>query len=145
MSMQNDFNAAINFAIDEADDCKLFLEAWCEGDWETLEREWPEFKVSDELKNPQVRSPVNQIVSEGSTVLMIDDINVSFHNNVITLELINGHDHIEYSVDFAMIKSRLNTSNAPLMNERDTLSSKICTAIEVAFRECKSMILRGHK
>ena len=42
--MQQDFNDAIDFAIDD-DDPKAFLRCWREGDWEALSEEWPDFKL----------------------------------------------------------------------------------------------------
>lgn len=40
-----EFNAAINFAIDDADgDGILFLRLWREGDWDSIAKEFPEFK-----------------------------------------------------------------------------------------------------
>lgn len=51
--MQEDFNAAINFALEGADgEGMIFLSMWREGDWEALEREFPDFKVTDSLKRP---------------------------------------------------------------------------------------------
>lgn len=39
-----DFNAAINFAVDHARmEAETFLRSWREGDWTTLDREWPEW------------------------------------------------------------------------------------------------------
>jgi len=38
------FRAAINFSIDQAgDDAVLFLSLWREGNWDALNREFPEF------------------------------------------------------------------------------------------------------
>jgi len=52
---QEDFNAAINYALDEAEgDHILFLELWREGNWEALQAEFPEFKISDALLNAQL-------------------------------------------------------------------------------------------
>ncbi len=44
--MQNSFNAAINFALDDANigEGILFLEMWREGDWKGLIEEFPDFK-----------------------------------------------------------------------------------------------------
>jgi hypothetical protein len=48
-----EFNKAINFTLDEAGDEGLtFLSCWREGDWGTIEKEFPDFKVSERLKNP---------------------------------------------------------------------------------------------
>ena len=46
---ENDmFNAAINFALDEADGEGLtFLRMWREGDWSGIEIEFPEFDLND--------------------------------------------------------------------------------------------------
>lgn len=41
------FNAAINFALDEADgEGLLFLRLWREGDWESIAEEFPEFDLA---------------------------------------------------------------------------------------------------
>jgi hypothetical protein len=41
-----DFNKAINFAVDEArHGADIFLRSWREGDWATLDAEWPEWKA----------------------------------------------------------------------------------------------------
>ncbi|WP_305910506.1 hypothetical protein Q9L42_020355 (plasmid) [Methylomarinum sp. Ch1-1] len=51
--IENEFNAAINFALDEAGfDGLLFLRLWREGAWDAIEKDFPEFKISDALKNP---------------------------------------------------------------------------------------------
>lgn len=50
------FNAAINFAIDGADqEGILFLQMWREGDWDGIANEFPEFKgpFPGVLKQPQ--------------------------------------------------------------------------------------------
>ena len=55
--MQEDYNAALNFAIDESDgaqDAMNFLVAWREGDWGTLDEHYPDFNLSDSLRNPQL-------------------------------------------------------------------------------------------
>ena len=40
------FNAAINFALDDADgDGLIFLKMWREGDWEGISREFPGFDL----------------------------------------------------------------------------------------------------
>lgn len=55
--MQDDYNAAINYALDELDnaqDARAFLEAWREGDWGTLDEEFPDFDLTDRLRNPQL-------------------------------------------------------------------------------------------
>ena len=39
-----DFTSAIDFAIED-DEPALFLRCWREGDWDTLRKEWPEFKL----------------------------------------------------------------------------------------------------
>lgn len=40
-----DFNAAINFAVDQAGyEAATFLRSWREGDWARLDDEWPEWK-----------------------------------------------------------------------------------------------------
>jgi hypothetical protein len=53
---QNDFNAAIDYAL--SDDCEgqglLFLEIWREGDWQGIQDSFPEFKISDALLNAQL-------------------------------------------------------------------------------------------
>lgn len=38
-----DFNLALNFALDVADEGIDFLRVWREGGWSTLDREWPEW------------------------------------------------------------------------------------------------------
>lgn len=138
--MQNDYNDAINFAIDESDDCELFLNMWREGEWERIEKEWPEFKISDELKNHVVQS--SKLITEGRTELTIDDIQISFKDNIIRIELINGDDHVEYSVDFFSIAELYKLE---VNHTSDELPSQVCAAIEYSFRECKSMLLRGYK
>ncbi len=51
--MENDFNAAINYALDPStNEGLLFLRCWREGDWTSIEEEWPRFKISDALKHP---------------------------------------------------------------------------------------------
>jgi hypothetical protein len=47
-TMQEAFNAAINFALDDANigEGILFLELWREGDWQSIRDEFPEFKSS---------------------------------------------------------------------------------------------------
>lgn len=51
--VQEDFNSAINFALDEAEGNGItFLRLWREGDWESIERVFPEFEISDSLKHP---------------------------------------------------------------------------------------------
>ena len=40
------FNAAINFALDEADDGLIFLAMWREGDWKGIEQEFPDFDLN---------------------------------------------------------------------------------------------------
>lgn len=55
--MQDDYNAALNFAINEADgaqDAMDFLVAWREGDWGRLDEHYPEFDLSDSLRNAQL-------------------------------------------------------------------------------------------
>ncbi len=55
--VQEDYNAALNFAIDEADgaqDAMDFLVAWREGDWGTLDEHYPDFDLTDRLRNPQL-------------------------------------------------------------------------------------------
>lgn len=43
--IQAAFNAAINFALDEADgEGLLFLEMWREGAWDEIAAEFPSFK-----------------------------------------------------------------------------------------------------
>lgn len=57
VDMQDDYNAALNFAIEEADgaqDAMDFLVAWREGDWGTLDEHYPEFDLSDRLRNAQL-------------------------------------------------------------------------------------------
>lgn len=40
------FNAAINFALDEADgEGLLFLRLWREGDWQAIAAEFPSFEL----------------------------------------------------------------------------------------------------
>jgi len=54
--VQEHFNAALNFAIDKADgaqDAMDFLVAWREGDWGTLDEHYPDFDLTDSLRNPQ--------------------------------------------------------------------------------------------
>lgn len=41
---REDFNLAINFAVDVASiDAAIFLKSWREGDWNVLRNEWPEW------------------------------------------------------------------------------------------------------
>ena len=48
-----EFNKAINFTLDEAqEDGLLFLRAWREGDWSTIEKEFSNFQISEQLRNP---------------------------------------------------------------------------------------------
>lgn len=48
-----ELNMAINFTLDEAGDEGLaFLSCWREGHWECIEKEFPDFKISEQLKNP---------------------------------------------------------------------------------------------
>lgn len=52
--MQDDYNAAINYALDEDhNEGILFLQLWREGDWESIDNEFPEFKISNTLRNAQ--------------------------------------------------------------------------------------------
>lgn len=58
-AMRDDFTAAINFALDEAEsegigEGILFLRLWREGDWEAIDNEFSEFKISDRLRNAQL-------------------------------------------------------------------------------------------
>jgi hypothetical protein len=39
-----DFNKALNFALDYTDEGIEFLRAWREGSWALLDREWPEWR-----------------------------------------------------------------------------------------------------
>ena len=53
--MQEAFNAAINFVLDEIDDAHealSFLETWREGDWPSIRAEFPEFKSAILKGNP---------------------------------------------------------------------------------------------
>jgi hypothetical protein len=55
--MQEGFNAAINFALDETEqveDTRLFLSMWREGDWSAIDETFPEFEISDRLRNAQL-------------------------------------------------------------------------------------------
>jgi len=57
------FNAAINFALDEADgDGLLFLRLWREGDWESIAREFPEFDLET---TGQVKVVAGRLVQQG--------------------------------------------------------------------------------
>ena len=57
------YNAAINFARDEADgDCLLFLRLWREGDWESIAREFPEFDLET---TGQVKVVAGRLVHRG--------------------------------------------------------------------------------
>jgi hypothetical protein len=52
-----EYNAALNFAIEEADgaqDAMDFLVAWREGDWGTIDEHYPEFDLSNRLRNAQL-------------------------------------------------------------------------------------------
>ena len=54
--MQSAFNAAIDFAIDEADgEGILFLRMWREGDWDGIAKEFPDFDLS-EIEQSQVQN-----------------------------------------------------------------------------------------
>jgi hypothetical protein len=39
----------MQFAIND-DEPATFLRLWLEGDWESLQREWPSYRVPEELK-----------------------------------------------------------------------------------------------
>lgn len=57
------FNAAINFALDEADgDGLLFLRLWREGDWEIIAREFPGFNLET---TGQVKMVAGRLVQRG--------------------------------------------------------------------------------
>ena len=46
LAMQQDFNDAINFALDYAGTSATdFLSLWREGCWEEIQENWPEFKL----------------------------------------------------------------------------------------------------
>jgi len=71
---QKAFNAAINFAIDDADGEGItFLRLWRNGDWESIENEFPRFVISNTLKRPQqanhqvILAPTRIGISEIST------------------------------------------------------------------------------
>lgn len=38
------FNKAINFALDYTEEADTFLRVWREGSWDVIDREWPEFR-----------------------------------------------------------------------------------------------------
>jgi len=42
--VRRDYNDAISFALQDEDGI-LFLSTWNEGDWESLRKEWPDFKL----------------------------------------------------------------------------------------------------
>lgn len=49
MRQRQIFIDAMQFAIDD-DEPATFLRLWLEGDWESLQREWPSYRVPEELK-----------------------------------------------------------------------------------------------
>jgi len=64
--MQQDYNDAIEFTLKLGGiDGTAFLEVWNEGDWECIERDFPEFKISDALRHPkpEVIKPINTSVT----------------------------------------------------------------------------------
>lgn len=61
VDMQEDYNAAINFALDETEqveDTRLFLSMWREGDWSAIDETFPEFEISDRLRNAHIETDV---------------------------------------------------------------------------------------
>ncbi len=57
------FNAAISFALDEADgDGLLFLRLWREGDWESIATEFPHFDLET---TGQVKMVAGALVRQG--------------------------------------------------------------------------------
>jgi hypothetical protein len=46
---------AIDYAINDADgEGVLFLKLWQEGDWKSIDEEFSDFEISDELRNPNI-------------------------------------------------------------------------------------------
>lgn len=54
------FNAAINFALDEAEDGMIFLAMWREGDWEGIAKDFPEFDLNTTGQVNEVLCPRNK-------------------------------------------------------------------------------------
>jgi hypothetical protein len=53
------FNAAINFALDEADgDGLIFLEMWREGQWQEIAHSFPQFDLTTINQKSIARSPI---------------------------------------------------------------------------------------
>lgn len=62
------FIDAIDYAVNQTIDASTFLTLWQEGDWEAIEKEFPDFKISDELRNPpKSNTKVTITYANGST------------------------------------------------------------------------------
>lgn len=73
--------------------------------------------------------------------LIIDDLKVAFHNKAVTLELISGDHSIKHCVDLELAKHLVMTPSTTGMSDHDALVTQVCSAVEIAFIECKLLAL----